>query len=106
MRKSLTAALVMVASLTASAPAMANSGNSGPSAMAASYDAYYDDFYGPFYNGYWTEQKVYYYSTGPSRPYVRDDDHHFRHVMISGYHPVEGFGPELRAEQVALTLNR
>lgn len=84
---------VPVALLTAVAPAAASLGVLKPSPSVQSYTAYYDGHYGPFHNGYWTGSNEYYYSTAAGRPYIRDDGHHFRKVMVTGYHPVEGFGP-------------
>jgi hypothetical protein len=52
------------------------------------YDSYYDDYYGPYYDGYWAPDGFYYFSDGPGRPYRRDDYHHFRRDMATGYHGV------------------
>jgi len=78
----------------ATCPAMASHGHLAPSSAARSYTAFYDGFYGPFHNGYWATADDYYYSPGPGRPYIRDDAHHFRQIKLSGFHPVEGSGPE------------
>ena len=79
-----------LAAIVTAIGAHASPGNLGPSRTAAARDAYYDDHYGPFYNGYWTAAGDYYYSTGPARPYVRDQGGHFRRVMTAGFRPVEG----------------
>jgi len=86
---------VPVALLIAISPAHAYSGSLSPSGRIGSYTAYYDGAYGPYYNGYWTASNDYYFTAGPGRPYVRDDQGHFRRVMIPGFHPVEGSGPNV-----------
>ena len=98
MRVSVAKRIVLVALLAATAPAVASNGPIKPSPAVDSYTAYYDGHYGPIYNGYWTAKSEFFYSTAPGRSYVRDDGRHFRRVMITGYHPVEGFGPELIKE--------
>ncbi len=89
---------VSVALLIAVTPATASSGPLAPSPSVKGYAAYYDGFYGPIRNGYWASTNEYYYSTGEGRPFIRDDGGHFRPVMVAGFHPIEGFGPERRAD--------
>ena len=47
-------------------------------------DGYYDDSYGPMYDGYWGDSDVFYYRSGPTDTFHRDDAHHFRHDAGSG----------------------
>jgi hypothetical protein len=51
-------------------------------------DGYYDDYYGGVYDGYWGPDAVFYYRSGPSEPYHRDDGGHFRHDASDHFHPV------------------
>jgi hypothetical protein len=53
-------------------------------------DGYYDDFYGPLYDGYWGPDDYFYYRTGPSGGFARDNDHHFRHDAAQGFHSFHG----------------
>jgi hypothetical protein len=66
----------------------------GPTRVISSFDAFYDGHYGPFYNGYWSKEGAFFFSTGPGRPYVRDDGGHFRRLNSDGFFPVEGSGPQ------------
>jgi hypothetical protein len=61
----------------------------GYGAFGRGYDAWYDGGYGPYYDGYW-QGDVYWYSPGRGRPYVRDDNHHFRRDRGTGFHGVRG----------------
>lgn len=63
-----------------------------PVATPVSWDGYYDDYYGPFYDGYWGSDGYFYYSLGVGQTYRRDDGRHFQHEVMTGYHPVHGFG--------------
>ena len=81
--------------------AHASPGAIGPSRMIVGQDAWYDDHYGPFYNGYWTAAGEFYFSTGPGRPFARDDGRHFRRVTAAGFRPVEGFAGTPAVEATA-----
>jgi len=70
-------------------PALASPSNMGPAPGVVEGSAFYDDHYGPVYDGYWTAAGEYFFSTGPGRPYVRDDGHHFSRVMGAGFRPIE-----------------
>jgi len=59
-------------------------------AVAADYGApiYYDGYYGPYWDGYWAPGGVFWYSTGPGRPFIRDAGGHFRGVAVRGFRRV------------------
>lgn len=50
------------------------------------YNGYYDNFYGPVAYGYWGPDNFFYYRTGVSAVYVRDDARHFRRERGDGFH--------------------
>ena len=83
-------ALLASALLASAGSALASPSIMAPSRSVVDGNAFYDDFYGPFYDGYWTISGNYFFTTGPARPYVRDDGRHFSKVMASGFRPVEG----------------
>jgi len=58
----------------------------GPTPIA--YDSYYDDYYGPYYDGYWGGDGFFYFTDAPGHAYRRDDYHHFRRDMVTGFHGV------------------
>ena len=63
----------------------------GPGPYAYGYvDGYYDDYYGPLYDGYWGPDDYFYYRTGATGDYLRDNDHHFRHDSAQGFHSFHG----------------
>ncbi len=80
---SLAAATLAAASLGACMDDMGY--HHGPYA-GAYISGYYDDAYGPFYDGYWGDGGVFYYRTGPTGEFRRDDAHHFRHDAGQGFH--------------------
>jgi len=58
----------------------------GLAAYDGGYDIYYDDYYGPVYDGYWGGDGWFYYRSGRDRPFVRDEQRHFRRDHADGYH--------------------
>ena len=59
---------------------------------ALDYDAYYDDAYGPYYDGYWGDDGIYRYRTGPGGPFSPDSGGHFHHGAMPGAHGVHSGG--------------
>ncbi|WP_353228302.1 hypothetical protein [Novosphingobium sp.] len=96
MKRSMTAALMALASLPLSAcvgeygPGMGIGYDSGPYA----YDGYYDGYYGQVYDGYWGDDNAFYYRRGDGdREYRRGDGGHFAREAPRGqgnYQPLHG----------------
>jgi hypothetical protein len=60
------------------------------------YDGYYDGFYGPFDDGYWGTDGAFYYSDYRDHSWHRDDGHHYRHDVATGFTHVHGRGGPVR----------
>ena len=101
MIKHIARGLLATVLLGSAGTAIASPSDMGPTRMVTDSNAFYDDFHGPFYNGYWSAAGEYFFSTGPGRPYVRDDGHHFSRVMNAGFRPVEGVLRERSSEATA-----
>jgi len=51
------------------------------------YDGFYDNYYGAVQGGYWGPDQVFYFRTGRSGTYRRDDARHFRREGGNGLQP-------------------
>jgi hypothetical protein len=48
------------------------------------YDGWYDGYYGPVHDGYWGDDRFFYYRAGPRGPWIVDRDNHFRRDRFDG----------------------
>ena len=98
MRKFVARLSVSVALIAAAAPALASSAQTVSMGGGAGKTASYVSGSDAVRNGYWTASSEYYYSSRTGRSSVSANGQPARRILITGYHPVEGFGPELAKE--------
>jgi hypothetical protein len=48
------------------------------------YDGWYDGHYGPVHDGYWGDDRFFYYRASPRGPWIVDRGNHFRRDRFDG----------------------